>query len=104
VTTLPTGARLDPRAQDEEEPAAWLSQVRAGGDPESPNEQLAKLATLHVWARWAVASNPSCPAHLLEMLALDLAPLVRRAVAKNPSTPRAVAAALEADPDDRVHP
>ncbi len=101
MTTVP--GRVAPPSPDDPQPP-WALEIRAGSDPETPVAQLAHLATLHVWARWAVASNPSCPPCLLAALSHDDAPLVRRAVALNRAAPKEVRRRLAVDPDERVRP
>jgi hypothetical protein len=80
----------------------WITEVDRAVDQGTAIEELASLAKRHVWARWAVASNPACPAELLQSLADDDAPLVRHAVAQNLSTPPEVRSRLAEDPDHRV--
>lgn len=99
MTTVPSNAAR--RGDDDTEPD-WADQIRAGSDPSTPLDELAHLATLHVWARWAVASNSACPPCLLSALSGDDAPLVRRAVALNPATPDEIRRRLAVDPDERV--
>ncbi len=95
--------RVAQPTDDDPEPA-WALEIRAGSNPGTPVAELALLATLHVWARWAVASNPSCPPRLLAALSHDDAPLVRRAVALNRAAPKEIRRRLAADPDERVRP
>lgn len=101
MTTVPGSVA---RPSDDNTEPAWASEIRAGSNPATPANELAHLATLHVWARWAVASNPSCPPCLLSALSRDDAPLVRRAVALNRATPEEIRRRLADDPDERVHP
>jgi len=102
LTTLPPRSCANPGDDDSPSLPEWLVVVSLGADPSSPPDALERLSTMHVWARWAVASNPACPAHLLEALARDSAPLVRRAVAQNAATPGAIVELLLSDPDERV--
>jgi len=101
VTTVPK--RLARPSDDDTEPI-WAVEIRAGSSPTTPVGELARLAKLHVWARWAVATNPACPPTLLSALSRDQAPLVRRAVALNRSTPERIRRRLAGDPDERVRP
>lgn len=96
-TTLSEEAASDAGAD-----ASWEEDVRTGADPRTRAGDLAQLGKGHVWARWAVASNPACPVALLRELAVDDAPLVRHAVASNPSVPIDVRRRLATDPDLRV--
>ena len=104
MTTLPSQSCASPGEGDSPSPPEWLALVNLGADPSSPPDALERLSTMHVWARWAVASNPACPAHLLSALAHDSAPLVRRAVAQNAATPDTILGLLLRDHDERVRP
>jgi hypothetical protein len=81
----------------------WVDEVKAAANS-ADVFQLEDLIKRHVWARWGAASNEACPPALLRVLGKDEAPLVRRAVAHNPNTPREVLDRLREDPDPRVRP
>lgn len=82
--------------------ADWQRALQIASDPSTPATVLTLYAGGHVWARFAVAGNPSTPPETLATLAEDDAPAVRRRVAVHPSTPAAVRVVLARDPDDLV--
>lgn len=95
----PAPPPIDRRSAGEQ---AWTADIRRGASAQTDPDVLARLAKSHVWARWAVAANPVCPVELLWQLAKDEVPLVRHAVASNPSTSDNVRRFLATDPDCRV--
>jgi hypothetical protein len=93
---------MDINSIDPHDEADWQRALQITSDPGTPAPVLALYATGHVWARFAVAGNPSTTPETLTILAGDDSPAIRRRVALHPSTPAAMRDMLSRDPDALV--
>lgn len=81
----------------------WIENYLSAGNPETPQEQLTKLAISdHHKIRMRVAENPRAPREILEYLAKDKHADVRLAVATNRSSPPEIILKLAHDDDATV--